>query len=72
MQDNQPLIPAAIYARVSSVRQAAPDLRSLQTQTDECLKYASAHGFTVPIELQVQEAHTGRVTPCTDRSSKRW
>jgi Resolvase, N terminal domain/Recombinase len=62
MQDNQPLIPAAIYARVSSVRQAAPDLRSFQTQTDECLKYASAHGFTVPIELQVQEAHTGRVT----------
>jgi DNA invertase Pin-like site-specific DNA recombinase len=57
-----PPVPAAVYARVSSVRQAAPDLKSLATQVDECLTYAGKHNLSVAPEFIVEEVFTGTVT----------
>lgn len=61
-QQNQPPSPAAVYVRVSSVRQATSDLKSLQTQVDECLAYAQRHNLTVSPEFIVEEVFTGTVT----------
>lgn len=43
---------STIYTRVSSLRQAAEDRSSLETQLDDCRKLASERGFEVVAELQ--------------------
>lgn len=57
--DNSGLVVAAIYARVSTMQQAADDRVSLNDQTDKMLVYAEQNNIHVPDAYHFREAASG-------------
>jgi site-specific DNA recombinase len=50
---------AALYVRVSTVPQAGETKTSLQTQEENCRRWAADHGWTVDEQLVLVEKHSG-------------